>query len=111
MTELFDAERTDLDHREAAHEHHGGSFKLYWVVALVLGLITVIEVFLAEWLPQQGGLGQYTASIMLALSILKAVLVAAFYMHLKYEKRILTGIFLIPFFLVSLLMLALFGSG
>ena len=111
MTELFDAERTDADHREATHEHHGGSFVTYWVIALVLGVVTVIEVFLAEWLPEQGGLAGYTATVMLALSILKAVLVAAFYMHLKYEKRILTGIFLIPFFLVSMLMLALFGSG
>lgn len=110
MTELFDARQTDTDHQEAAHEHHGGSFRTYWLIALVLGAITVLEVFLAEWLPEQAALAQFTAGSMLLLSIFKAVLVAAFYMHLKYEKRILTFIFLLPFFLVSMLVLALFAN-
>jgi cytochrome c oxidase subunit IV len=110
MTELFDAKQTDTDHQEAAHEHHGGSFRTYWIIALVLGAITIVEVLLAEQLPALGFTGGQVAGIMLLLSIFKAVLVAAFYMHLKYEKRILTGIFLIPFFLVSLLMLALFAN-
>lgn len=110
MTELFDAQQTDTDHQEAAHEHHGGSFRTYWLIALILGAVTLVEVFLSEQLPALGFASSQVAGIMLLLSVVKAVLVAAFYMHLKYEKRILTGIFLIPFFLVSLLMLALFAN-
>ena len=40
--------------------------------------------------------------LVLALSSVKAVLVACYYMHLKFERRLLTLILLAPFALVAL---------
>ncbi len=54
--------------------------------------------------------GGALAGAMLGIAVFKAMLVIMFYMHLKYEKAILWGIFLLPFFLVSLLFFALFAQ-
>lgn len=94
----------------AVHEHHGGSFRTYWIIAGFLGLATLLEVWLAEYLPTIGIEGGPLAGTMMVIALFKAVLVALFYMHLKYEKKILTVIFLIPFFLVSLLAFTLFAQ-
>ncbi len=106
MADIYD----DSAHPAPEEEHHGGSFKLYWIVALILGIATVAEVWLAEFLKEAGWAAGSVAGTMLAIAVFKAVLVVLFYMHLKYEKPFLSVIFLIPFFLVSLLVLALFAQ-
>lgn len=95
---------------EEHHDHHGGSLRLYWGIAVVLLIATVAEVLLAEYLKSIGIVGGTLAGAMLAIAVFKAALVVMFYMHLRYEKRILWVIFAIPFFLVSLLVLSLFGN-
>jgi|SRR5271169_1822968 len=69
------------DHSEAV-EHVGGTtitFSYVWIALLVM---TGIEVFLAyEQLPT---LIMLTA--LLGLSIIKAALIIAYFMHLKFEK-------------------------
>ncbi len=54
--------------------------------------------------------GGALAGAMLGIAVFKAALVIMFYMYLKYEKGILWLIFLLPFFLVSLLFFALFAQ-
>lgn len=70
------------DHNEAAVEHVGGTtltFSYVWIALLVM---TGIEVFLAyEQLPT---LIMLTA--LLGLSVIKAALIIAYFMHLKFEK-------------------------
>ena len=92
------------------HDHHGASLRTYWIIAVVLLIATVAEVLLAEYLKDLGIVGGTLAGTMLAIAIFKAALVVMFYMHLRYEKRILWAIFAIPFFLVSLLALSLFAN-
>lgn len=114
--------------------HHGGSFRLYWGIALVLLIATVVEVGLAAvlkgelectiaavctpaliesfeqsnaWAVANVSEGMVAGSMM-AIAIIKAALVILYYMHLRYEKTILWVIFFIPFGLVSLLAIALF---
>ncbi|MGH2544327.1 MAG: cytochrome C oxidase subunit IV family protein, partial [Ardenticatenaceae bacterium] len=65
-------------------EHHGGSFKLYWGVAVILGAATILEVLLAEYLRGLGISGGMIAATMMSIAIVKAALVVLFYMHLKY---------------------------
>lgn len=63
--------------------------KTYFTVAMVLSLITAIEVgvFYLTWL------GYGIIPVLAILSIAKFVLVAMFYMHLKYEARLFTVFF------------------
>ena len=104
-TKTYDSHTNEHEH----DEHHGGSLKLYWGIALVLLIATIIEVALSYamqelWNVSAGVLG----GTMMSIAIFKALLVILYYMHLKYEKRILSVIFAIPFFLVSLLVIVLF---
>ena len=46
-------------------------------------------------------------TIFLTLSIIKAVLVAMYYMHLKMDSRLYTGLFALPVFLVMVLVIVL----
>ena len=70
------------NHSEEAVEHVGGTtltFSYVWIALLVM---TGIEVFLAyEQLPT---LIMLTA--LLGLSVIKAALIIAYFMHLKFEK-------------------------
>lgn len=69
------------DHSEAV-EHVGGSTLTFAYVWIALLVMTAIEVFLAyEQLPT---LIMLTA--LLGLSVIKAALIIAYFMHLKFEK-------------------------
>ncbi len=103
-------------HKAHAHEHndhddHGGSLKLYWGIALVLLIATLIEVGLSyalqEIWPVSGGV---LGGTMMGIALVKAMLVIMYYMHLKYEPKILWVIFAIPFILVTLLIIVLFSQ-
>ena len=98
----------DAEHE--AHEDHGG-WKLYWGIALVLLIATLIEVALSELMQNSWKVsGGVLTGTMMSIAIVKAALVVLYYMHLKYEKRIIWVIFFIPFFLVSLLAITLFAQ-
>lgn len=65
--------------------------KKYLLIFLLLGVLTVIELFAAEW-------GNYTAKVIAlsALALAKALAVAYWYMHLEEEKAWLKFIAAIP---------------
>lgn len=69
----------------------------YVYVFLILAVVTAIEVFVAQSsLPTFAGISPSVLriSVLVLLATLKASLVAAYYMHLKYEPR---WVMLIPF--------------
>jgi len=61
----------------------------YWLIALILGIITVLEVAVF-YVPL---LHEVIVPILLVLSATKFAMVAMFFMHLKYDKPILTTVF------------------
>lgn len=67
--------------------HAGPGF--YWLVGLLLGVITLLEV----WLFNIEGLGALYIPILLSLSTLKFIAVVAFFMHLRFDGRLFTYIF------------------
>ena len=71
------------DHAEAMHgTSHGGSNRLFISVWVVLVGITLFEVFLAYL-----ELHPVTMLLMLiALSVVKAGLIMAYFMHLRFER-------------------------
>ncbi|NIM95303.1 MAG: hypothetical protein GTO18_16530 [Anaerolineales bacterium] len=81
---------------------HPSHLRAYILVFLVLVVITAIELGLTL-----SGYG--SALLFILLSLAKAVLVAAFYMHLRYDKIFYTYILLLPsamFVLFALLTVA-----
>jgi cytochrome c oxidase subunit 4 len=73
---------------EHGHEEHAGlDKKKIWQVFGILLFITLIEFFIALWVIPKGymshGVGNF---IYIALTILKAYYIVAYFMHLKYEK-------------------------
>jgi caa(3)-type oxidase subunit IV len=74
--------------QHAAHEHKHTS---PWVVFGVLAVLTAIEIVMSISIP-----GTAKNAPLLAISLVKAGLVALYYMHLRYEKPIYGFIFVAP---------------
>ncbi len=67
--------------------HAGPGF--YWIVGLALAIITLLEV----WLFAVEGLGGWYIPILLGLSAMKFIGVVAFFMHLRFDNRMFTYLF------------------
>ena len=84
-------------------EHHQAPN--YWAVWIWLAVLTVLEVGVTL-IPELATL--YKAILLTALAVGKALLVALYFMHLRFETRTLMAIVLTPFvicvFLVFMLM-------
>ena len=86
---------------EHAHAHPGAI--TYIKVAAILAILTITEVavyYIPALLP-------VITPIMIVLSIGKFVLVVAFYMHLKFDSRLFTGIFAWGMFVAIAIVLAM----
>ena len=80
----------------SAHEHHIIPLKTYVQVLSALLVLTVLTVLVA-----QVDFGAFNALIAMGIATLKAGLVLAYFMHLKYDDRLYLVIFLAAvFFLV-----------
>ena len=68
-------------------EHHPGA-REYSIIAVVLTVITAVEV--AAWyvLPKS-----LLAPVLIILSVTKFAMVVMFYMHLKFDNRLFTSLF------------------
>ena len=79
---------------EVQHGRHPTT-RQYVVVATLLFLITIVE-FVLIW--QRAGivddLGASKVPLLIALSAVKFAVVIMFYMHLKFESRLFSGVFL-----------------
>jgi cytochrome c oxidase subunit 4 len=73
-------------------EHHHPTPAQYWKIAVLLGVLTAIEVAL-YYVNLSYGLGSINAILLIVLATLKFVIVVAFYMHLRYEKATLSRFF------------------
>lgn len=97
---------------DTAHHDHG-STGLYFKIGLVLFVLTALEVGAYEVAHTEGATGFTTAvagvlvPILLVLSAAKFALVAMFYMHLKMDKRILTGLFIFSLIIATVVIVSL----
>lgn len=99
--------------REIVHDQHSHpTNRFYVIIGVVLLALTALEMvgYLGE---TSGTLGPGSAAvIILVLSAAKFLLVVAFYMHLKFDHKLFTGIFVFPALLGVLVigsMILLFG--
>ena len=84
---------------ETGHPSPGTYFK----VAMALSILTAIEVvaLFADWL------GHGIFAVLGLLSIAKFILVAQFYMHLKFDSRIFSTLFVTGLVVAALVVFAL----
>ena len=87
------------------HDDHGAhaSVGFYWTIGIILAVLTGLEVG-AYYME----LGAVEAPLLLVLSAAKFVLVVGFFMHLKFDSKVFTGVFVaglvLAVFMVSALM-------
>jgi cytochrome c oxidase subunit 4 len=106
-----DHQQPDAQGHDVAHaaEHNFPTWDTYKWVALILGLITVGEVWIyyTPWKETR-----IFVPTLLILSALKFTIVVMFYMHLKYDAKLFRGLLLGPLtmaLIVGISLLFLFG--
>lgn len=72
--------------------HNSPSYKQYVGIAVILGVLTTIEFFvISDFWPAI--LAELVVPFLLILTVVKALLVALFYMHLKFDSRLYSFLF------------------
>ncbi len=101
-----------MDAHVAAHEHAHPKPALYLKVALTLFVLTALEVLAYEvsrragW-PLHDVVHPILDELLIVLSAAKFALVAMFYMHLKQDSKIFTGLFVFPILIATVIIAAL----
>jgi caa(3)-type oxidase subunit IV len=72
-----------------AHDHDVDRNKLYVLVAVILAAMTALEVA-TYWMPKDIQHSPFFAVALCGLMAVKFVTVTLFFMHLKFDKRLLT---------------------
>jgi len=93
----------DQQHSHGPHEHSHPGAKEYLAIAVVLTVITAVEVAIF-YVPQ---MKPVLVPSLLTLSALKFALVAMFYMHLKFDHKLFSWLFVTPMVLALAVILAL----
>jgi cytochrome c oxidase subunit IV len=96
------SETREVLHDLDAHPVHGT--KTYWIIGGFLFVLTFLEIMCYVY---EDTLGGAATPAILALSAAKFILVVMFYMHLKYDSRMFTGVFLFPMALATLVIVGL----
>ena len=96
-----------------AHEHAHPGVGTYVKVGLILFALTAAEVAVYEFGYEHANAGfgallhPVVVPVLLALSALKFALVAMFYMHLKQDHRLFSGVFVFPLIIATIVILSL----
>ncbi len=89
---------------------HHPTFKQYVLIATILFVITIVE-FLLIW--DRAGisddLGASKIPLLIGLSVIKFYIVIMFYMHLKFDSKLFTAVFIAGLALAFMVGLALLG--
>jgi len=86
------------------HEaHHGPTFQVYMIIFVVLSVCTLIS-FAVNW-----ALGQNltSAGIIMVVAVIKATLVGAIFMHLKYDWAKLYFLIMPVFVMATMMVMVL----
>ena len=89
----------------AGTEHEHPTWSTYWRVALVLTVITIVEVW-AYYIPQLVE-SRIFVPFLLILSAVKFFIVVMFYMHLKYDHKLFRALFTGPLIVAVVTLIAL----
>ena len=94
-------------HEAGAHAHPGPW--TYILVGLILLILTIIEVAIV-YIPALAGV---LVPVLMVLMVIKFALVVMYFMHLKFDSPLLSGLFTAPLLVsvsIGLALMALFGA-
>jgi cytochrome c oxidase subunit 4 len=69
-------------------------WKIYTVVFVALFALTILELYVNKLFTEKSA----QVTVLVALMLAKATLVVMYYMHLRWESRVLRWLIIIPFF-------------
>ena len=95
----------DAGHDNPDHVHEHPTWKQYKWVALILTLITIIEVWV-YYIPSFV-VTRLFVPVLLFMSAVKFGIVVAYYMHLKYDHKLFRALFLGPLIIAGVTMIVL----
>jgi len=99
---------TESVHADAHEEHEGMTVRKIWYVFFVLLAITLLEFFIALVLVYKNGMSAGIANpIYIILTLGKAGLIVAYFMHLKFERMALIYTIIVPILFIIGLILVL----
>jgi len=104
MSDVDVGGQTDHGPHSLVHESHPG-WSTYWKVAVVLTVITGVEVGI-YYIPAFVRTWGFVPT-MLVLSGIKFTIVVLFYMHLKYDNKIYRALFAGPFAIAAMALVGL----
>jgi cytochrome c oxidase subunit 4 len=78
------------DHHEAEARER---WKIYTVVFVALFVLTILELYVGDIFKEKNA----QVAALIALMMAKALLVVLYYMHLRWESRVLRWLVLLPF--------------
>jgi cytochrome c oxidase subunit 4 len=102
-----------MEFHVTAHEPVHPTASLYFKVGLVLFVLTALEVGLYEITygghagPSAEAIKPFFVPMLLLLSAAKFALVAMFYMHLKQDSKLFSGVFVFPLMIAAFIVVAL----
>jgi len=96
-------------HGAAGHSHPGPA--MYVKIGVMLFILTALEVGLYELAHRGGGLQAVLkpmlVPLLLILSAGKFALVAMYYMHLKQDSKLFSGLFVFPLIIAAVIIVSL----
>lgn len=93
------------DHHAAGEAHEHPTWSTYWKVALILTIITAVEVWV-YYIPTFVASRLFVPSLLI-MSAAKFVIVVMFYMHLRYDHKLFRVLFTGPLIIAVVTLLAL----
>ncbi len=99
------ASDTESSHTGMGEVHEHPTWATYWKVATILGLITVVEVWV-YYIPAFVATKLFVPSLLI-MSAVKFAVVVMFYMHLKYDHKLFRALFSGPLIIAAATMVVL----
>ena len=99
------------DHASLGEVHEHPTWSTYWKVAVVLTLITVVEVWV-YYIPSFVASKAFVPSLLI-MSAVKFFIVVMFYMHLRYDHKLFKALFTGPLIIAMvtiIVLMFLFGK-
>lgn len=86
-----------------AHEEHGAhpTVSLYWNFCLILGIITALEWAIFKYKEPWGVSTSLLVWSLSLMSVVKFVMVVGWYMHLRYDPKMIKFVFIFSVIMIS----------
>jgi cytochrome c oxidase subunit 4 len=105
MADQFTHTNADIDVHAMGEMHEHPTWKQYKWVALILTVITILEVW-AYYIPSFVASAAFVPSLLI-MSAVKFAIVVLFYMHLKYDHKLFKALFTGPLIIAACTLIAL----